>query len=908
MIKKKVQIGILALVFLSFFSVEAHAWANANYNNFENRILFTFNASAVTGNQTNFPVYVNLDDLPAGFFSSIQPNGSDILVVDSDDATNLSRQLVQITTTAQSGELWFRKPQLNNQSTNNTFYIYYNNPSITIINSTDVWNANYSSRHHLNELPTASAPQFRDSTSNNNNGTAFGMVASDRQLAQIYNGTNFDGVDNFIRVNNSASLNLTNFTIEGWLYVTAGSGATRGVLWKGVSGNDARTNYGLLINTTEGIDLFIGDGAVAQIVPSSALLPTNTMTHIAVTVNGSFVTWYFNGAVVNTVAQTRVPAFQSVNLSYGAYGDGSMFFFVGLEDEMSIINGSMSTSWINMEYNNQRNSSGFYSVGGIETNVVNGINITQVLNANGSAITGWNLKADNGTFQYFLTNQNAPLAIDFADLPQGNINITINATSFDNETLNFTVNATMGIVNASFTLWRLQEFRAQTPALATISTFNISFTNGTSPFTRQTTTGIMQVSLRGLALTTQNLTVSATGFGNVSDTLTFNTSSTINKTYTLSAAGISITVFDERNTSVQLVFDVTFSNGTCSATFTNQFNFARNTTELCIGENTITISNSSYETRNYFLTISIDANLSLTAYLLGNLEGIDYSIVVLTFQDSPIEGALVDVRRNFNGTFVTVAQATSDTAGTTNFFLDPTTTYQVVVTADNYVSAVFTLNPSVVNPITYVRLRFSGTTGAQILNLTTTFQNISFSIFDTPDQTYHESAFNITYFISSSNNDLQLIGVNIYYRNFTTLTANRTLVFTQTLNSSPSGATIVYTTNNSVGYYTVEAFFQKSGFERYNISEVTFTWVYDTGFQGFDISNSGYDTGTFQIIGLFVLIMVIGFFSRFGGVAALVAGFVTLGIMTFGMGIYPITWTALAYIVVIALIILGGGI
>ena len=104
--------------------------------------------------QTNYPVYVDLSNLPAGFFTNVKSDGTDIVVTNSDGTTKLKRELVSITVASSIGELYFKGTC--SSSANTDFYIYYGNAAGAETNDTDTWDSNYVLVCHMNDNPDSS--------------------------------------------------------------------------------------------------------------------------------------------------------------------------------------------------------------------------------------------------------------------------------------------------------------------------------------------------------------------------------------------------------------------------------------------------------------------------------------------------------------------------------------------------------------------------------------------------------------------------------------------------------------------------------------------------------------------------------------------------------------------------------
>jgi len=103
---------------------EARAAGESWYSGSPFRVKITVDFNEVDANLTNFPVLVDLADLPAGFFTNVASDGGDIRVTNSGGLTELPREVVAINTGGSTGELWFKADSLSTTA-NTDFYIYY---------------------------------------------------------------------------------------------------------------------------------------------------------------------------------------------------------------------------------------------------------------------------------------------------------------------------------------------------------------------------------------------------------------------------------------------------------------------------------------------------------------------------------------------------------------------------------------------------------------------------------------------------------------------------------------------------------------------------------------------------------------------------------------------------------------
>ena len=194
-------------------------------------------ASQVPANLTDFPVLLTEATLPSEMFDadSTYPalnGGGDIkFSSDQEGATRLSCEIVTFTTDNNpalgKAEIWVKVPTVSS-SANTSIWVWYDKagesqPAVNAeFGSESVWDANYVMVQHLNEDPSVAAPQMIDATSNNNDGTSGGsMTSGDLVDAQIGKGLDFDGINDYLSVADSASLGLTSsITIESWFNPT----------------------------------------------------------------------------------------------------------------------------------------------------------------------------------------------------------------------------------------------------------------------------------------------------------------------------------------------------------------------------------------------------------------------------------------------------------------------------------------------------------------------------------------------------------------------------------------------------------------------------------------------------------------------------------------------------------------
>ena len=177
---------------------------------------------------------------------------------------------------------------------------------------------------------------------------------------------------------------------------------------------------------------------------------------------------------------------------------------------------------------------------------------------------------------------------------------------------------------------------------------------------------------------------------------------------------IGISVLNESNTAQTIVFSFTASNTTSSFSYTttgavNSFTDYYCNSSFPTGAVTISISNSSfYSPRYHYPTLTYGNGYSLNAYLLplNDQYPITTSFIILT-GNSIITNALVTIQRQFSGTWTTVAQKYTDSAGSASFNLDYQTSYYILTNAPGYSTRYDYITPT--STIYYLSLISTGT-------------------------------------------------------------------------------------------------------------------------------------------------------------------------------------------------------
>jgi hypothetical protein len=332
----------------------------ANDWGYRKRILIDH--AQVQANLTDFPVLINQTS-DSGLVSHAQSNGNDIVFSSSDGVTKLSHQIEKYVSATGALVAWVKVPSISS-SADTKLYMYYGNPTCgSQQDPKNVWDGYFKGVWHLNEDPSGTAPQMKDSTSNGNNGTSAGvMMTSDQVPGRIDGSLDFDGSNDEIICGNAASLQITTeITIEAWAR-TSSTGATRGIVSKHNSAAPYN-GYQLRKYSDDYYRFATGNpnGAGQYIASDSAY--TDSGWHYIVGVRRSGTNYLYIDGVQQTATTTYAITESGVNFVIGrAYAGYDNFWWLGDIDEVRVSNMGRSASWVATCYNNQNSPSTFYSV------------------------------------------------------------------------------------------------------------------------------------------------------------------------------------------------------------------------------------------------------------------------------------------------------------------------------------------------------------------------------------------------------------------------------------------------------------------------------------------------------------------------------------------------------------------
>ena len=166
----KIILSLLALFSIVFFvpSDAFGAWYDTEWE-YRNKITVSLD-SVISNDLSDFPVLIKFthNDLK----QANESEGRDFVFTLSDGATKLSHEIEFYDNTTGEIIAWVNFPTLAAASSTD-IYIYYKGNTVGF-NSADVWNDDYVLVWHLNQTSTGTVGEFRDSTSNGNDGRGGG--------------------------------------------------------------------------------------------------------------------------------------------------------------------------------------------------------------------------------------------------------------------------------------------------------------------------------------------------------------------------------------------------------------------------------------------------------------------------------------------------------------------------------------------------------------------------------------------------------------------------------------------------------------------------------------------------------------------------------------------------------------
>ncbi len=340
--------------------------AEPSYANFAKHKKITIQASQVNGASAlaGFPVMIQISGADFNDIEDdVDADGYD-LIFRAADGTPLAHEIEVYDEAGNILTAWVKIPSLSATS-DTDIYIYYGDPGITSPTETAsaVWDSSYRGVWHMNENPTAPAPQIQDSTAFGNHGTSYGGMSSNDQVSGKVGGAlDFDDNDDYIYVGDKSSLNVTaGITLETWLKPDTIEFSSRYAIYK---------NHAYFLDAMRSFAkpphfyLEIDNVGWQATGPAGAL--TTSWNHVIGTYDttGEVMRVYING-VEQSSADLSALTSDLINVS--SNGLRFSLYYRGLMDEVRLSSIARSADWIKTQFNNQNSPGSFYTIGSEES-------------------------------------------------------------------------------------------------------------------------------------------------------------------------------------------------------------------------------------------------------------------------------------------------------------------------------------------------------------------------------------------------------------------------------------------------------------------------------------------------------------------------------------------------------------
>ena len=320
----------------------------------------TIDNTKVNGNQTDFPVWIDLTD--ADIAARALANGHDIYFTAADGTTRLDYEIERWDAAAHRLSAWVRVPMLAANAAT-VLYVYYGDPTTTATaNAPGVFKSSFAAVWHLDDTLPATAIAEATGT---HAGTPTLTAATTQVRAQLGGGLAFTGSNDTITFTNPLSGNQAH-TISVWVSQAAVTHVSAIVVMGTAMTGQSRFLYSHFMSAVMAAGYYSDDYTTTRNLDGAGLVllhwvfeGPNGKNHL-----------YVNGAElvgspmmlnnINTQGTTGIIG----HAPEPAYGTNT-----GLEatiDELRVATTARTAGWIATEYANQSSPGTFYSVGADE--------------------------------------------------------------------------------------------------------------------------------------------------------------------------------------------------------------------------------------------------------------------------------------------------------------------------------------------------------------------------------------------------------------------------------------------------------------------------------------------------------------------------------------------------------------
>jgi len=317
---------------------------------------------------TDFPLLVKFENdsnLATGTCGWVKnTDGWDIMFTD-DSATptvQYDHEIEKFDGTAGTLFAWVRIPSLSATAYTDLRMWYGKSGAADSSNPTGVWDCNYKGVYHLQEDPSGTAPQMKDSTTNANHGTTYGSMTSGDQVAGKIGGSlDFDGSNDEVKFPDPIIGDSAAWTITAWIKMGADTSDQRTIYSE--AHETAYNGYSFLyVDDSNNYVKYYNENNY-EVLSGSTNVEDNQFHHVAMVQRSTTDRELIVDNVSQDSGTTSIGTltYNTASIGYLRAEGWTADPFKGIIDEVRISDVGRSDAWIEAEYNNATDSS-FYSV------------------------------------------------------------------------------------------------------------------------------------------------------------------------------------------------------------------------------------------------------------------------------------------------------------------------------------------------------------------------------------------------------------------------------------------------------------------------------------------------------------------------------------------------------------------
>jgi len=293
---------------------------------------------------------------------------------------------------------------------------------------------------------------------------------------------------------------------------------------------------------------------------------------------------------------------------------------------------------------------------------------------------------------------------------------------------------------------------------------------------------------------------------------------------------------------------------------------------LTSGATTLTFSKIGYSTRHFYETFNNDTSIAMNVYLAPTtVSPIYVRWTIIDQTANGIIGANLQAQKLIDGNYVTIEEAVSDASGVATTILIPTDTYRINVTRLGYTTHLQSYQTSSSD---YTIMLYNESLQ---VNFSYLFDDILMYIFPQENSIGNVSNATINTTITSTNNSLYYIGLNI--------TCNNTQIFGHE-HFNASGGTVYGSFNATAldcSWVNATVYFFKNGYGVWKTSRIFFiTEIHGDTYNAFQIEGIPmFVRGLITIFLAMAIVVGVRSYLTLNMTGSSIIGLAFMGIMTF---------------------------